>query len=252
METSESEIAAAPPANRLIAPLWHTLLLVAFLLIFSYLGSEGHHDLGHAQRLGLYVETMVMEWLMIGFIVWGLRLARRTTLRELVGGRWNKPEDFLLDVAVAAGFWLVAALVLAAMAYALGMVNEAAVKDIQQRIGSMVPDGPLELAVWIALSTTAGFCEEVIFRGYFQQQFAALLNFAWGGIIVQGLIFGGSHAYEGWQQMVRIGVFGILFGMLAHWRRSLRPGMMAHAAQDIIAGGLARFALKHVDKAFPR
>jgi membrane protease YdiL (CAAX protease family) len=203
-------------------------------------------------RLGLYIETMVMEWLMIGFIVWGLRLRRQTTLRELVGGRWNKPEDFLLDVAVSIGFWLCAGLVLAGLAYALNMVNDAAVKNMQDRIGDMVPDGTLEIIVWIGVSVTAGFCEEVIFRGYFQKQFGALLNFAWGGIIVQGMIFGGAHAYEGWQQMIRIAVFGIMFGILAHWRKSLRPGMMAHAAQDILAGSLARTILKHADKVLPK
>jgi CAAX protease family protein len=184
--------------------------------------------------------------------VWGLRLRRQTTLADVVGGRWKRPEDFLLDLAIAIGFWFAAAIVLAGLGYALGMTNSAAIKDMQQRIGSMVPDGGLEITVWIGVSVTAGFCEEIIFRGYLQRQSAALLKSAWGGIIVQGLIFGGSHAYEGWKQMVRIAIFGMMFGLLAHWRKSLRPGMMSHAAQDIIAGSLARFVLKHAEQALPK
>ena len=35
----------------------------------------------------------------------------------------------------------------------------------------------------------------------------------------------------------------ILFGILAEWRRSLRPGMIAHALQDGVVGLLARHAL---------
>ena len=30
--------------------------------------------------------------------------------------------------------------------------------------------------------------------------------------------------------------FGLLFGVVALWRRSLRPGMIAHAATDIMSG----------------
>jgi hypothetical protein len=31
----------------------------------------------------------------------------------------------------------------------------------------------------------------------------------------------------------RIMLFGVLFGLLAVWRKSLRPGMIAHAWSDI-------------------
>jgi hypothetical protein len=36
--------------------------------------------------------------------------------------------------------------------------------------------------------------------------------------------------------MVVIGVYGSFFGILAHFRKSLRPGMMAHAFQDALSG----------------
>lgn len=238
--------------SSLIAPLWHTILLAAFLLVFSSLGSAGHPGLTHETRLRFYFMTMGLEWLLVLFIVWGIRRTRTTTLSQLVGGRWNRPEDFLLDVVIALGFWIVAAAVLAGLGFALGMNNAATVKEMQHRIGSLVPEGRLEIGIWIALSITAGFCEEIIFRGYFQQQFTSLTRVAWGGIIIQGLIFGASHAYEGWRQMIRIAVFGIMFGILAYWRKSLRPGMMAHAAQDIVAGSFARFVLKNAEKVLPK
>ena len=252
MDVSAPLPAMEAPLPQTVAPWWHTLLLVGFLLVFSALGSAGHPGLTHADRLKMYVLTMIMEWLMVAFIVWGLRRQRNTTLSQLIGGRWNSPEDFLLDLAIAFGFWIVSAGVLAGMGFALGMNNAATVKEMQHRIGSLVPNGAIEIAVWICLSSTAGFCEEVIFRGYFQRQFTALLKVAWGGVILQGLIFGLSHAYEGWQQMIRIAVYGMMFGALAMWRKSLRPGMIAHAAQDIIAGSLAGFVLKNADKIIPK
>ena len=240
----------SPP--KYLAPWWHSALLVLFLLGFSALGSAGHPGLNHSMRMKLYISTIVMEWLMVLFIAWGIRRNRSSSLSQLVGGRWKTPEDFLLDIAVAVGFWLVALAVLAAVGFALGMNNVGHLKDMKERIGSMLPDGRTEIVTWLLLCATAGFCEEVIFRGYFQKQFAALLKSAWGGVVLQALIFGGSHAYEGWKQMLRIAVFGFLFGVLAFWRKSLRPGMMAHFAQDSIVGTLGRWALQHADQALPK
>jgi len=36
--------------------------------------------------------------------------------------------------------------------------------------------------------------------------------------------------------MLTICVYGCLFGLLARWRGSLRPGMMAHFLQDGVGG----------------
>jgi uncharacterized protein len=44
--------------------------------------------------------------------------------------------------------------------------------------------------------------------------------------------------------MLLIGVYGIMFGVLAHFRRSLRPGMMAHAFHDTFTGVMLRFLVK--------
>jgi len=257
METSvpTSEV-QLPPPTAYIAPWWHTVLLLVFLLTFSALGAAGHPGLDHASRMKLYISTVIMEWLMLLFIVWGLRRKKQTTLSDIVGGKWKTPEDFLLDVVVAFGFWIVAALVLLGVGYLLGGNNMAQVKETQHRVASMLPDGRTEILTWLLVCVTAGFCEEVIFRGYFQKQFGLLLKSAWGGIVAQALIFGGSHAYEGWQKMVQIAVFGFLFGVLAWWRKSLRPGMMTHFAQDSVAGILGaralRWAVEHGDKALPK
>ena len=35
---------------------------------------------------------------------------------------------------------------------------------------------------------------------------------------------------------VQIAVLGALSGILTHWRRSVRPGMIAHALQDFLGG----------------
>jgi membrane protease YdiL (CAAX protease family) len=153
----------------------------------------------------------------------------------LIGGRWEHFEDFLLDVAIAAGFWICSAAVLVGIAYAVGLTNPNQLKEAQKQLEFLLPESPLEMMMAVLLSMTAGFCEEVIFRGYLQRQFAALARNASVGIAISGIVFGCAHGYEGWRRMIMIAVYGMLFGLLAHFRRSLRPGIMTHAFHDSAA-----------------
>jgi hypothetical protein len=103
----------------------------------------------------------------------------------------------------------------------------------------MLPHGGVELAFWIALSVSAGICEETIFRGYLQRQFMALTKNAPAGIILSSATFGAAHAYQGFRMVVLIALYGAMFGTLAYWRGSVRPGMIAHSWQDSLNGVLA-------------
>lgn len=51
------------------------------------------------------------------------------------------------------------------------------------------------------------------------------------GLILQGVAFGFSHGYYG-KAVIAIMVHGCLLGLLAWWRKSLLPGMLAHGLQD--------------------
>jgi hypothetical protein len=103
----------------------------------------------------------------------------------------------------------------------------------------MLPHGALELVLWIALSVTAGICEEAIFRGYLQPQFMALTRNVLGGILLSAAVFGAAHAYQGYKMVILIAFYGAMFGGLAYWRGSVRPGMIAHGWQDSLNGVLA-------------
>ena len=102
--------------------------------------------------------------------------------------------------------------------------------------------GPLNY--WIALSVTAGICEETIFRGYLQRQFMALTKNAPAGIVISAAGFGAAHAYQGFRMAVLISLFGAMFGILAYWRGTVRPGMIVHAWQDSL-GGLVGSLMRH-------
>jgi membrane protease YdiL (CAAX protease family) len=222
-----------------IAPVWHTIVLLCILAAFSLASARSANLAPVVSRHGRYagyVQVMALEWIMVVFVWYGIR-RRGVRLRDLIGGRWNGIGAVVRDVAIAIGFLVVAGLVLNAIVHLLkGAPNQA--------IRNLLPRTHVEIALYLALAATAGFCEEVIFRGYLQRQFAALTRSATAAILVQAIAFGAGHGYQGWKYMIVIGVFGILFGLLAHWRGSLRPGMIAHALQDGAVGLLARRILR--------
>jgi len=98
------------------------------------------------------------------------------------------------------------------------------------------PAGILEVSLWILLSISAGICEEIVFRGYLQNQFRAVTRSMAAAMILQGAIFGVAHSYQGWKQVIVIAALGVLYGALAAWRRNLLANMIAHAWSDIYEG----------------
>ncbi|MGE0405386.1 MAG: CPBP family intramembrane glutamic endopeptidase [Candidatus Korobacteraceae bacterium] len=247
MNASENPPAVLPnvaPARNLIAPAWHTVLLVAVLLIFSLASADSKSEFTDEHgRMPIYVMTLAWEWLLTLYVAWSLRSSGKR-LRDILGDRWAHPMDAVMDVTIAAGFWMVSALVLAGMAYVLGLAEPENIQNARKQVSFLFPQTTAEVITWILLSATAGFCEEVIFRGYLQTQLARMGGAAWIGIVGQALVFGGAHAYEGWQRMIIIGVWGSMFGGLALLRRNLRPGMMAHTFHDLLVGLVGRVLLR--------
>jgi membrane protease YdiL (CAAX protease family) len=241
--STPAEVKPAP-----IAPLWHTLLIAAVILGNSFLGSSKLEHVGsgaHGSRLLLYGGTFILELVLVLLIWFGIRL-RGVRIRDLIGGRWNTVEDFLLDVGLAVGFLAASLLLLFGLRIALGVVDlhnlQKSQDEAMRTLGSLAPHSYLEAGFFVVLSVSAGLFEEIIFRGYLQRQSQALANSAAIGIVISGILFGLAHGYQGWRNMIVIAVFGIFFGIMAHLRKSLRPGMIAHGLQDSVAG-IALFLL---------
>src|SRR5215510_11905 len=99
----------APPAvdpKQLIAPWWHTVVIVAIILGNSYFAAGRlSHNVQNRSRILLYLSTIAWQIVLFGLVWIGLRL-KKTKMRDLIGGRWNAVEDFLLDVVIAGGFWI--------------------------------------------------------------------------------------------------------------------------------------------------
>lgn len=183
-----------------------------------------------------YLTVMAIEWILTAFIWLGIH-RRGVSLRELIGGAWPGAGALLRDLGIAIAYPITANVVLTVLGRLLKVTPNVGVR-------SLFPNGNIEVALYVLLALTAGICEEIIFRGYLQRQFAALTRSAAAGLVLQGVTFGAAHGYQGTRYMCIIAVYGCLFGLLATWRRSLRPGMAAHFVQDTVGGLVGRHLLK--------
>lgn len=249
-DNTPSEVTLAgvsePALSRQFAPVagWiNTVGVIAVLFTISLLGAVSQHqgNLGKRGRMTTFLITMAYQWVLVGIVVLGIR-RRGVRVRDLIGGRWwagslsATANKVLLDIGIAVAFFFGSAVVLLVVQYSVGLMKPQAIAESKARLSPLSPTTMSELLVFILLSLTAGFCEELVCRGYLQRQFEALTKSESAAILLQGVVFGVSHGYQGVRWMVVLTVFGILFGVLAIWCRSLRPGMIAHALRDIVSG----------------
>ena len=206
-----------------VAPWWHTAIILSLLLGAS-LVSAWQHGFEHVDipglstRLSSYLTVIVEELVAVG-LVWMALRKRRIGLRSLIGGRWNNETDVAIDIGFAFALAAVTMVTAAALTWAFGGFKTGP----NPADAAITPHTRGEVLVWIALAATAGFCEELIFRGYLQRQFSAWTGSIVGGVLIQAFVFGLSHGYKGVQGILMVVVYGCRFGFLAAWRRSLRP-----------------------------
>lgn len=217
-----------------VAPWWHAGVIVVLLVSLSVLsGRQAHSNSLGSHHAGRYLFGIGSEWVLL-LLAWsGLRL-KRIRFAELVGFRRGL-QALAEDVGAAGIFWIIALVVLAT----IGLLLRAAhLPAPEKTLMTIAPRTWIEMLLWIALSLSAGFCEEFVFRGYFLRQFASLGAGMWVGVLCSSLLFGVSHGYEGAAGMIAIAAFGAMFCALAIARGTLRPGMMAHAWHDIFSGAM--------------
>src|SRR5262249_17617621 len=137
----------------------------------------------------------------------------------------------LKDVSLGLSFWLVSAIALAVL-----MRSLTTSRGLPESVLNILPRTPQELTLWLVVATSAGVCEEIVFRGYLQRQLVAASGRVGWGIVGQAVLFGIGHNYQGYVNVVSISLLGLALGGVAAWRKSLRPTMIWHAWMDAIGG----------------
>ena len=236
----ETSVATTSTSERYVAGPLHTISLLLILggwAFLSWFAAGRVKVTANPHRVPMYLLTMFSEWLVFAYVVAGVR-RRGAPISLVVGNRWSSGRQLLRDIGIAAAFWVISVGILALFARLLHIDSSS------RTVQFMLPHGALELALWVAVSVSAGICEETIFRGYLQRQFIEFTRSALVGIVLAAMAFGVGHSYQGWRLTILIGIYGLMFGVLAYWRGNIRPGMIVHAWQDSFSGILGSL-LRH-------
>ena len=218
-----------------IAPTWHTALFACFFVALAIAGAvfQSHakahpHELEqHRQMVPLYLSLIAMEAGLFFYVKGGLD-RYKVPIQEVIGGNWSGAKSILREVGIGLGAWLVWLAVSSVWNKFWGADPSVSIYTL--------PRTPLNVLLWVAVSISAGISEEFAFRGYLQRQFGALTGSRWLGLVLQAVLFGIAHAYEGMRAAMQVVAFGLLFGFVALWRKSLHAGMIGHAWGDIMSG----------------
>ncbi len=164
-------------------------------------------------------------------VIWTLTLAllgivlfwERRPLRSIGLGRptW---------AALRSGAIMTGGLIVLAM-IAGGLVQWAGLPVGDDGQTALVMGMPIWLQLIVVL--TAGFTEEILFRGYAIERMTELTRSRWLGAIIPIIVFGGVHApFWGIGHALVAGMSGFWLTLIYLWRRNLWTNIAAHALLD--------------------
>lgn len=223
--------------------LYAFVLAIAFLLDgFVLWPSFVRRSTDNPARARLWIWSWWMGML------WGL-VAVGAALWLAQGRTW---ESLGLTIAHGWRTWIALGLFAAlAIAYGrtiakLARATNAQLAGLRSHFGDLavvLPQTRTELRRFVALSLTAGFCEEFIFRGYLIWFFSPLLGL-WGAAAISTLLFAAAHAYQGVGSVVKTGILGAAMMLMVLAFHSLWPAIAIHALVDIGSGVTALLILR--------
>jgi uncharacterized protein len=217
-----------------------TIALVALVPIWSIWSwkrlerglAAGRED----ARLAAYSETMLLEW---GLVIVVL-------ISFLAAGR--SPEDLGLlapltgSFAITTGIVVIVSILLLAQTRAIRRregEDGGALRRQMASVEKMMPHTAGERSVFLALSLTAGFCEELLYRGFLIGYFASMTGPV-AAVAIAAVVFGVTHAYQGGLGIVKTGLVGAAMGGIYVVSGSIWPAIILHAVLDV-QGGLVGY-----------
>jgi membrane protease YdiL (CAAX protease family) len=191
-------------------------------------------------RVRAYRRSLIGQWAfaVVAVLLWA-RAGRAWTGLGLV-----PPLDWRLALSVI----VVAAIVVMTVRQhrAISRLTSERRERLRHRletVADVLPHNELEYRWFVALSVTAGVCEELLFRGYLPRLLGAYVGLP-AALLVVAIGFGLAHAYQGTRGMLKTGVAGLVLGGIVLATGWLGPAMICHALVDFGAGLLGFTVLK--------
>lgn len=204
------------------ARIW-TTVLVGVLPPLSIAQARALGAVALPARLSLYLQSAVSLW----------ALAAITAIVARTGGITAAQLGLIVlplaDVLLWTGGLTIAGVLLMLAAHRLG-VRESAT------LAALLPRTSAERLAFVGLSLTAGFCEELVFRGFLVPAIMPAVDSAVVAALIAAAVFGLVHAYQGFAGAIRAAALGMLLALPLLLTGSILPAILAHAAIDLVGG----------------
>ena len=105
-----------------------------------------------------------------------------------------------------------------------------------EKVYRRLPQDYSELGLWSLVSLSAGFVEEIAYRGVLFQLLFYWFGNWWIAALLAAISFGLGHAIQGWKSTLIIFAFAVAFQGLVWATGTLYVAMAVHAIYDFIAG----------------
>lgn len=108
-----------------------------------------------------------------------------------------------------------------------------------------MPQASNEMWIWALVSASAGFVEEIAYRGVLFGILFYWLNNWWAAAILCAISFALGHSIQGWKAAAIIFVMSVIFQGLVYFTGTLYIAMAVHAIYDFVAGAMYVYFWNH-------
>jgi len=189
-------------------------------------------------RLESYTETIILEW----------ALAAAVLTAWLAGGRAPASIGLAQSTETASAVaWIISAAIAAllfAQVRAVRLAIPAGLREQLAVLEPLMPHSRGERSVFTGVSLTAGFCEELLYRGFVLAYLTPWVG-GFGAVTGSTILFAAVHAYQGVTGILKTMVVGLVLATLTVYAGSLWPAVLLHVAIDLQAGAIGYEVFGH-------
>ena len=175
---------------------------------------------------GFWSIVIALHWITC-YVIFRLQKRRGETLKE-VGLQMEVPhlvKLVILFLLVALGFF-------ASVEWMLDQVTLDPAKLAE--IPAFIPKSTGQRLLFILVVFSAGFCEEIIYRGWAISRGLQLGLNKWLTLLLASLSFVFIHGLAGYYYFWMYLIAGIVFGMIFLWTKRLRVNIILHLFIDLL------------------
>jgi membrane protease YdiL (CAAX protease family) len=205
-------------------------------LLFGHLKKLSANN-RNSKKLRTYAYVILSEWAFVIALIW-LTHRHGFSISDL-GENLGNANLTVITIAVLLAIFAVM------VYFNVRQIRQMNLEKLEAELGPLkmfLPSNKPEFIAFILIAFTAGICEELLYRGWLQNLLVYGTGSVWLGLIIGAVIFGFGHAYQGKIGIVQTGIYGLIFGGVFIFTKSLVAGQVLHVIIDSVNGIIGGYA----------